>query len=54
MLTLFSTVQVYTEERIQVVEAGRELVLRGAKQGDGGEWGCTVQVDISTHYLHTI
>ena len=44
----------YTEERIQVVEAGRELVLRGATPGDGGEWGCTVQVDISTQYLHTI
>lgn len=38
--------KVYTDDRISVVDDGRELVLRSVSKDDRGEWSCTVQLKL--------
>ncbi len=48
-------VQVYNESRLEVVDGGRELVVRRVEPGDRGEYVCTFNLKyhpISQH--HTV
>jgi len=38
--------KVYTDDRIKVVDDGRELVLNSVTKEDRGEWSCTVQLKL--------
>ena len=43
---LISMLQVYTDDRIVVVDEGRELIVRDVDKSDRGEWSCTVQLKL--------
>ena len=50
--------KVYTDDRINVVDDGRELLVQSVTTDDRGEWTCTVQLKLEpvslTHRLEIL
>ena len=40
------SMKVYTDDRIEVVDDGRELLIREITRGDRGEYSCTVNLKL--------
>ena len=40
------SMKVYTDDRIEVVDDGRELLVREITRGDRGEYSCTVNLKL--------
>ena len=44
-------VKVYTDDRIEVVDDGRELLVREITSGDKGEYSCSVNLKLQPFSL---
>ena len=40
------SMKVYEDDRIEVVDDGRELLVKGIKRADRGEYSCTVNLKL--------